>query len=99
MRTPADGLPRLSSSAFTRSTAAAVRLMAAGRARGARFGLTSGAAAGAALSGMLVPISMICALLRCLLGRLAMLVAIVADRGLDRILRQDRAMDLHRRQR
>src|SRR5687768_13171331 len=103
IRMPADGLPRLSSSAFTRSTAAAVRLIAAGRGRGARFGLTSGAGVAAALSGMLVPVSMIRALLRRLLARhfrrLAVLLAIILDRGLDRILGQDRAMDLHRRQR
>src|SRR5687768_14251300 len=98
MRMPADGLPRLSSSAFTRSTAAAVKLIAAGRGRDARFGLTS-SAGGAALSGMVVPVCMINALLRRLFGRLAVLLAIVLDRGLDRILGQDRAMDLHRRQR
>src|SRR5687767_696666 len=98
MRMPADGLPRLSSNAFTRSTAAAVRLIAAGRGRGARFGLTSSAGV-PALSGMLVPVSMICVLLRRLFGRLAVLLAIVLDRGLDRVLGENRAMDLHRRQR
>src|SRR5687767_9184450 len=99
MRIPADGLPRLSSNAFTRSTAAAVKLIAAGRGRGARFGLTSGAGVAATLSVMLVPVSMILMLLRRLFGRLAVLLAIVLDRGLDGVLGQDRAMDLHRRQR
>src|SRR5262245_18829050 len=99
MRMPADGLPRLSSNALTRSTAAAVRLIAAGRGRGARFGLASLGAAAGAVSGMLVPVSIIPMLLRGLIGRLvAMLLAIILDRRLDRVLGQDRAMDLHRRQ-
>src|SRR5689334_20186008 len=99
MRMPADGLPRLSSSAFTRSTAAGVRLIAAGRGRGTRFGLTSGATAAVALPGRLVPVSIIVTLLRGLLGRLVVLLTVIADRGLDRVLGQDRAMNLHRRQR
>src|SRR5688572_6642700 len=100
MRMPAEGLPRLSSSAFTRSTAAAVRLIAAGRGRVLRFGLTSGAAAAVVPSGMLVPVSMMLMLLRGLPGPLAaVLLAIIADRRLDGVLGQDRAMDLHRRQR
>src|SRR5215510_3047792 len=99
MRIPADGLPRLSSSAFTRAAGAGVRLIAAGRGRGARFGLASGAATAGALSGMLVPVSMIDVLLRSLLGRIAVLLPVILDRRLDRVLGQDGAMDLHRRQR
>src|SRR5215216_210045 len=91
MRMPTVGLSRLSISAFTRSAAAGVTVMTCGRGRRGRAG-AAGLAASVVVVGVLMTLSLK------LLGLLR-LGAIVGDRRLDRILGQDRAVDLHRRQR
>src|SRR5262249_60647690 len=100
MRMPAVSLPRLSISDLTRSAAAGVTVMTCGRGRRGRV-----AGLGASVTGAPVVVGVLIELSLKLLGSLAGLVllrglgAIVGDRRLDRILGQDRAVDLHRRQR
>src|SRR5262245_20295153 len=91
MRMPVVSLPRFSISDLTRSAAAVVTVMTCGRGRRGRG--AAGLGASVVLVGVLMTLSLK------LLGLLCRLGSIVGDRRLDRILGQDRAVDLHRRQR
>src|SRR5688500_19760643 len=104
MRMPAVGLPRPSISALTRSAAAGVTDITCGRAR-----RTRGAAAGVATAGCDVSVVVLMTLCSEIFGNLLggflgfvlfqRLGTIIGNRRLDRVLGQDRAVDLHRRQR
>src|SRR5438270_12928688 len=97
MRMPTVGLPRPSISALARSAAAGVTAMTCGRGRRGRAGAAGLATSGVAvvLVGVLIPLLLRGVLDVVLLGGLG---AVVGDRRLDRVLGQDRAVDLHRRQ-
>src|SRR5512145_2008820 len=95
MRTPAEGLPRLSSNCLTRATAAGVTPIAAGRGRGARCGAGCGLAP--ASVGTMSFTS--CSAPTCLRSIPFALLLVVGDSRLDRVLGQDRTVDLDRRQR
>src|SRR4051812_8232837 len=97
MRMPTVGLPRPSISALARSAAAGVTAMTCGRGRRGRAAAAGLATSGVAVVfvGVLIPLLLRGVLEVVLLGSLG---AVVGDRRLDRVLGQDRAVYLHRRQ-